>query len=254
MPEDIVRADNLDTMELYKESVAGVLGAGGMSLDVIPCISLKHAGAVGFGIENVEGDDEELVSGSKGFDGVILYMHPFRVYWDKPFDERDESDPFPTCSSMGGIYGWMREDEKEVQCSNCSFSQWGSAEQGGGQACRERIRVFLLPTFSDCLPHRLDVPTTSLSVPRKYAVGLFGKGLAYWGAMTHFGAEGATNAQGIDYSKLSMTLVGQLEPDKVAELVAMRDDCVKASTRMPLESKDDVSTWKDDDEKAFDDE
>jgi len=234
--EDIVVREEQDMMQLYQESVASILGPEGMSLDLIPRITLKHAGAVGFGIESIEGE-EELISGAKGFDGVILHMHLFRVYWDKPFEERDEKNPFPACSSKDGITGWWREEEKEALCRQCPWSQWGSARSGEGQACAKKARLFILPK-DNILPHVLDAPTTSVQEPQHHSLMLFGKKLAYWQVVTHFGAKKAINRQGIEYTKLVLSLASQLEPEAVAELQAMRDSCAQASMRMPLETSE----------------
>jgi len=157
------------------------------------------------------------------------------VYWDTPYDERDDAEePFPACSSMDAVQGYG-EKWSERQCEDCEFSEWGTARGGEsrGQACQERMRIYLLPE-DVMIPHLLEVPATSIKIPRKYVVGLAGKGLPYWGVVTHFGAQEATNRSSIKYSLLSASLVGQLRPEDRESLIPMRITCQKMAVRVPL--------------------
>lgn len=216
--------ESLDTaMQIFQDNVAEVAAPGQVGMGVLPRITLKHAGTVGFGVERVDLEEaEELVTGKKGLDAIILYCHPVRVYWAKPFDER-EAEELPTCVSLDAQTG-ICEGEAPRSCLKCEYARWGTAlgGEGRGQACRQRTRMFLLPR-EEVIPHIFEIPTTSLQVPQKYAVGLAGKRLHTYAVVTHFGATAAKNRDGIEYSRLEMNLVGALPDDAVERLLPMRE-------------------------------
>ena len=226
----IVPADISTGIMSMDEEAMDILGPDGVGIDLLPRIELKHAGTVAFGLQSVEADDEELVKGSEGFDAVILFMHQVRAYWEKGFDERDESDPFPDCSSLDARVGTRRETNEEVKCAGCEFAQWGSGT-GQGQACSARMRMFLLMKDST-LPRFILVPTTSIKAVKFYWVQLRDKGRNYNNVVTHFGAEKAIRADGgIEYSKLTLTKVGDIPDEDAERLEPMRDMCKQGSKR-----------------------
>lgn len=229
---------NLDVaMQIFQENISEVAVPGQVGMGVLPRISLKHAGTVGFGMERVDQEEEELVGGKDGFDAVILYAHPVRVYWEQSFDER-EGEELPTCSSLDAITGMM-EGQAPRACIGCEFAQWGTAlgGEGRGQACRQRTRMFVLPE-EEIVPHLLEVPTTSLQVPQKYAVALASKRLRTHAVVTHFGAVGAKNRDNVAFSRLELTLRGVLPTDAVERLQPLREAVMVMAVNIPIISDD----------------
>jgi len=214
----------------FKDMLTALAGPGGIDTFSLPRITLKHAGTQAFGIEDIEEDDEERIE--KSFDAAILYLHPVRVYWSETFAEREGKDVLPACVSLDGIAGLEGDTQAQKMCIECEFAQWGSGE-GRGQACRERIRMFVLPKDT-LLPHVLEAPTTSIKIPRRYALQLFGKGLDVTKVLTHFGVKGASNRDNIEYSQLAMTLKGKLDPADVERLAPMREVCAQMAQRLPV--------------------
>ena len=224
---------------LLMENVQAMSAPGDMGMGLLPTIKLKHAGTVGFGIDDgVSGED--IITGKDGFDAIILYSQPVRVYWAKGFDEKsDDDNPAPDCSSLdciigrGEAWGSKKGEIGVQQCADCPHAQWDSAKKGRGQACRVRTRQFILPAGS-LIPHMFEVPTTSTRTAAQYGVGLANKGLQYFAAVTHFGAIGAKNRDGVDYSVLELELVGGLDEAAVEQLDVMRQTCASIASQLPV--------------------
>jgi len=230
----VIPADISTGIMVMDEEMLEVLGEDGLGINILPHIELKHAGTVAFGFQDAESeDDETIVVGSAGFDAVILHMHRVRSYWEKGFDERDASDPFPDCSSVDARTGISRAGEEQVSCKGCPHNEWGSGA-GKGKACAEKMRMFLLVKDSS-LPRFFQAPTTSITACEVYHVQMRDKGRHYWNVVTHFGAEKAMRAKGgIEFSKLTLSKVGDISDEDAARLEPMRDMCKQGSKRTPV--------------------
>ena len=69
--------------------------------------------------------------------GVILYNHASCAYWPEG-DEYNDDVP-PLCSSVDGKQGY---GEPGGTCATCTLSQFGSASNGRGKACKN-MRVLV---------------------------------------------------------------------------------------------------------------
>ena len=225
--------------KLLMENVGAMTSPDDMGLGLLPRIKLTPGGVVGFTIDDVtdEGGEPTMIQGGDGFDGIILWSQPVRVFWATDFDERTEADnPAPECSSLDCIIGrgavWSEDDtEVERQCAECQHAQWGSAAKGNGQACRTRTRQFVLPA-GGLIPHIFELPTTSVRVAAQYGVGLANKGVSFHSVVTHFSAVGEKSADDIKYSKLTLSLAGELPPEAIEQLSVMRDLCASFASNV----------------------
>lgn len=213
---------------------------------LLPRITLKHAGTVGFGKESLD-EEEELIPGNKGFKAIMLYSKPMRVLWGSNYEDRDEGEQ-PLCLSEDAVVGTARmrevvdEDTGEVsqapelwednggtnKCKSCPYSQ------GFPQECRRQNRVFLLPE-GNFTPHVMDVPRTSINNMAKYGIKLGGKGFDYWAVVTLFRGVPAENSQGVQYTELALSLDSAL-PDELVEVIQpVRNNAIEQASTIPVD-------------------
>ncbi len=77
--------------------------------------------------------------------GVILYNHASCAYWPEG-DEYNDDVP-PLCSSVDGKQGY---GEPGGVCATRTLSQFGSASNGRGKACKNMRVLYLLRSGSLC--------------------------------------------------------------------------------------------------------
>jgi hypothetical protein len=88
------------------------------------------------------------------FNCVILAMMQERAWYEGEFDA--SSPQTPDCYGYGDSEGrepvTPHEKTKAVQnktCKGCPHDEWGSAQRGRGKACRQGVRLALVPATPD---------------------------------------------------------------------------------------------------------
>lgn len=213
---------------------------------LLPRITLKHAGTVGFGRESLD-EEEELIQGNKGFRAIMLYSKPMRVLWGSDYEDREEGEQ-PLCLSEDAMTGHARMKEEvdqesgevsqapemwedndgENKCSNCPYAQ------GFPQECRRQNRLFLLPE-GNFTPHIMDVPRTSIQNLAKYGVKLGGQGFDYWAVVTLFRGVPAENKQGVQYTELSLSLHSALPDEAIEAIKPVRENAIEQASSISVE-------------------
>jgi len=179
-------------------------------------------------------------------DGVMLWMHNVRVYYDEPFT--GAGGP-PSCTSNDCETGVPRAVNGEAldyggACHACPKSRFGTAtnekgDLGAGQACSERKIILLLVEGLGILPIRLSAPPTSVKAVERYSIMVLANkhALRYWHAVTRLKLKKEANKGGIEYSAVEPEFLGALSEDMRAAADAYRDDIlastIDAATRQP---------------------
>jgi hypothetical protein len=115
-------------------------------------------------------------------------------------------------------------------CSKCPLAQFGSADNGKGQACKQMRQMFIVRE-NDILPLVITLPPTSIKPAKQYFMRLASKGIKYAHVVSRISLEKAKSADGITYSKAVFSLVKQLEP-----AVCTKIDAFTESIRPMLET------------------
>lgn len=150
--------------------------------------------------------------------GVIVDHYPVNAYWADKFS--GTSNP-PACSALDGQVG---AGEPGGVCTRCPRNQWGSDGEGRGKACKNLHRVYVLPT-NDVLPLLIAAPPTSLSNIASYMRLLTSKTKRpHWAVITRIKLERATNKDGIAFSRLAFSRVGDVPADQIANLRSYIDE------------------------------
>ena len=211
----LVLQKDSNIVEIVEEN----LGAEGVSAYDLDRVKIPAGGATAFEVPTLEG--EESV---KEIEGIIIFWKTARAYWPEKFN--GENNP-PQCSSVDGEVG---QGTPGGYCSKCPLAQFGSAENGKGQACKQMRQLFIVRE-NDILPLVLTLPPTSIKPAKQYFMRLASKGIKYTHAVTRITLEKAKSGEGITYSKAAFALVKQLEP-----AVCTKIDAFVESIRPMLET------------------
>ena len=211
----LVLQKDSNIVEIVEEN----LGAEGVSAYDLDRVKIPAGGATAFEVPTLEG--EESV---KEIEGIIIFWKTARAYWPEKFN--GENNP-PQCSSVDGEVG---QGTPGGYCSKCPLAQFGSAENGKGQACKQMRQLFIVRE-NDILPLVLTLPPTSIKPAKQYFMRLASKGIKYTHAVTRITLEKAKSGEGITYSKAAFALVKQLEP-----AVCTKIDAFTESIRPMLET------------------
>ena len=110
-----------------------------------PRIKIPAGGVLQFEIPN---GDPQHPDYRPTLTGVILYNHASCANWPEG-DEYNDDVP-PLCSSVDGKQGY---GEPGGTCATCTLSQFGSASNGRGKACKNMRVLYLLRPFGQRRTH-----------------------------------------------------------------------------------------------------
>jgi hypothetical protein len=211
----LVLQKDSNIVEIVEEN----LGSEGVSSYDLDRVKIPAGGATAFEVPTLEGEES-----IKEIEGIIIFWKTARAYWPEKFN--GENNP-PQCSSVDGEVG---QGTPGGYCSKCPLTQFGSAENGKGQACKQMRQLFIVRE-NDILPLVLTLPPTSIKPAKQYFMRLASKGIKYTHAATRITLEKAKSGEGITYSKAAFALVKQLEP-----VVCAKIDAFVESIRPMLET------------------
>jgi hypothetical protein len=161
-------------------------------------------------------------------DGVIVYARDTRVYYKTAFGKSSGKQP-PDCTSSDGITG---KGKPGGDCSRCPLAEYGSAEVGSGQACKQVKQIFIL-RGDLLLPEVVSLPPTSLKGARQFVLKLTTPGIPYYQAVISMELEKAQNAAGIQYGKAQLKFVRKLTPEEAARAQQYHQLCKTLAERVP---------------------
>ena len=95
----------------------------------------------------------------KEFTGHVLHWHNANQYYSAAYGEGDS--PVPDCCSSDGIKPDGGQFMQEGPCHGCDLNKFKSAADGGGKACQNTLRLYVL-TDGEVIPSLLKAPPTSL--------------------------------------------------------------------------------------------
>lgn len=129
--------------------------------------------------------DGKAIPGSKTEVIPLAFMGE-RAYFPGEFDPDQRQSPLCYAYSTGAEDEVMapHKSAKEPQaktCEDCDFNKWGSASKGKGKACRESVRVAVLPVGKDLSKQstwHCRIPITSVPDFKTYAGEILGMGKA----------------------------------------------------------------------------
>jgi len=204
----VLREDSVQLREALTENI-GTGGIGEFDLDQVKVPAGGGRTWLIPGLEETE---------AKTIEGVILHKAEPRAYWKVTMEEGGGGTP-PDCSSGDGMTG---TGTPGGACYHCPLNEFGTAAKGGGKACKQTKRLFLLRE-GDRIPIVLTVPPGSLKNLGKYFLRLAGQAIPYFAVVTRFELASAKSADGITYSQIVPTMVSRLEPSEVDKVRAYKE-------------------------------
>ena len=166
-------------------------------------------------------------------DGVVVLWRDPRAFWEKGFEESGGGTP-PDCSSPDGVVG---VGNPGGPCASCPHSQWGSKEDGRGQACKQ-MRLLLMLREGDMLPVAVVAPPTSLGPLRKLFLRLVSKNVPYWSVVLRLGLVKEKSAGNFTYSKIVPSVIGRLDEQASAAARAYGEAMAPAFAAVQVDRRD----------------
>ena len=145
-----------DTALATAEQIDNMFGGSGYQIPIdapLPQIEILRE------IPRFKTPDGETV---KSITVHIIHWHHANQYYDSKFGEGEEGPP--TCASPDGIKPIAIDDgvcQSDV-CRTCPKNQYGSADKGGGKACANTIRLYVL-VEGEVIPCLIKATPASLS-------------------------------------------------------------------------------------------
>ena len=211
---------NLDSIN---EAIAANITGGGITDFDLPRVRISGGASPRWIVPTLDGE-ETLAR----IDGVIVYARDTRVYYKTAFGKSASKQP-PDCSSADGLTG---NGKPGGDCSRCALAEFGSAEEGAGQACKQVKQVFILRDDL-LLPEVVSLPPTSLKGARQFFLKLTTQGIPYYHAVIGLELEKAQNSGGIQYGKAQMRFVRRLTAEEAARAQQYHELCRTFAERVP---------------------
>jgi len=122
----------------------------------LPFIALNH------GAEEFVMPSGETIPGEDGLYGFVIAHFTNRAWFRGAYNPKEKNAP--DCKSMDCITPDANSPMKQADsCLACKWDQFGSAAQGKGKACREKLWLFIVnPSFGAMPLHILILPPTAL--------------------------------------------------------------------------------------------
>lgn len=219
MAEMVARSD---MSEVLAEEMAGL---GEITFDKV---KFPKAGGITF---ELPGEDEDHPIPSSELVGVIVDHHPVNAYWSAEYGSGSASAP--DCSSMDGVHG-----SSGRLCASCPHNQFGTASRGGGKACRNMHRLYILQS-GEVIPVILAVPPTGITALRDY-IGkkLLLRGLQPHKVVTRITLKKDKTKDGSEIAKPVLTCQQVLTPEQVDMVAGARALCQKMRQQVDISSDD----------------
>lgn len=170
----------------------------------------------------IEGDDPDNPELAQTIEGVVVAHHASNAYWARSMEEMGGGSE-PDCYSRDGFTGHGSRFDGDCDaphvCSECQLNQFGS-DAKGGKACKNMRHIYILRA-DEQLPLLLTIPAASLKSWSVFvAKSVLLKGRTLQGVMTRVGIERAKSREGIDYSRATFAVAGELSPEASAAAAA----------------------------------
>lgn len=196
--------------------------AGGMSESDFDRVIVPSGGGITWEVPSLKDGvktTDELI-------GVMVYYRDTRAYWQNSFDKSGGGSP-PDCSSIDLVLGIGKPGG---QCHVCPLAQFGSAEKGRGQACKQMRQIyFLMP--NSLWPVVVTAPPTSVNIMRNFNMRLSGALIPYHSITMSLSLEKDKNADGITYGKIVPKAVGRIHQDNIGTVEGIREMLKQALKR-----------------------
>lgn len=211
------------SLDAINEAIATNISGGGITDFDLPRVKISGGASPRWIVPTLEGE-ETLAR----IDGVIVYARDTRVYYKTAFGKGSGKQP-PDCSSSDGITG---KGKPGGDCSRCPLAEYGSADEGAGQACKQVKQIFVL-RGDLLLPEVVSLPPTSLKGARQFFLKLTTQGIPYYQAVIGMELEKAQNAAGIQYGKALLRFVRRLTAEEAARAQQYHQLCRTLAERVP---------------------
>ena len=214
-------------------------GLGTVSLDRI---GMPGSGGTQFALPNPDDPEEpEMVN---TIEAVIVAKQAHNVYYRDAYGSSDDNQP--TCYSNDAEHGTTFGD-----CGACKFNKFGSAENGRGKACSNKVELYLMMEDKS-FPTILDIPPSGIKALKEYIKGLMTQKRKLAVVWTRIGLK-RSKGTGAQFAQVTFTKIRDITPAEapaVKEQQDMSKDYIernKATTTATTNDFTDLTESNDDD-------
>lgn len=196
-----------------KDNVKGVTGR-------IPQIKIVHKAQM---FEDAAGKKIEEIT------CIILHHSATNAWWEIPYDQGGGGKR-PDCSSLDGFTPSAPEGRsfQAQNCSKCKKNQFGTADKGGGKACKNMWRLHIVIP-GQILPKRLTLPCSSIGAIQDFLISLLDNKIPHEAVIVKLTLKEAFNKKNINYSEVIIKPKSVITDEaRLLELKKMKGDFSKA--------------------------
>jgi len=202
VPFEQYEVATMDRKEL-KSLMAETLGSLELTEFDLERITVPGSGGITWEIMNAEGETDAV----KYFDAIILNFKSTRSFYEESYEESGGGAP-PICSSNDGHTG---VGVPGGNCQLCPNAQFGSKEDGRGQACTQNMILFIIRE-NEIMPSIVKIPPTSIrDIKRAIAKIAFQKRVHYYHGLVRFCLVKEQSKTGVTYSAVKLKFLGAIK-------------------------------------------
>jgi len=185
-------------------------------------IKVPGSGGTAWTVETLTGDET-----FKELDVIIVHQKLVRSYWAEGLEESGGGSS-PDCFSQDSIAGI---GDPGGDCHGCPMAEFGSADKGSGQACKQMRQLFVLRPGS-MLPTVVTIPPSSLKNAKKFLLRLASQGSSYRDVVTRLTLEKDKNEAGIVFARVTFA-VAEMVPEDIRSRVLSYANGIKPALERP---------------------
>lgn len=231
---EVKELENYAITGIENEQIAEIIQANLGPTDGLSRFDLDKCKVPAGGQTRWEVPTLEGVESKEALAGIIIHWKDVRAFWE---EEYTGGNTPPDCYSDDTIQGIGNPGGK---CESCPFSEWGSAEEGDGQKCKQ-MRILFILREDDILPMAITAPPTSVRNLKQYFMRLASKAIPFYGVKTSLELKKATNNSGIEYSEIDPSFVEKLSSQAVSEIKEYRSQIKPRLEEVRIEDREDVT-------------
>ncbi len=224
--------------ESFSNTLMENMGQGQtLSVADLQRVKIPTGGSTIWQVPSITGKPENL----EELEGVILFWHPHRAYWEKDMQQGGKSAP--DCMSPDGMTGTKNRDSgaddrgQGGNCGNCPLAQFGSAADGRRQACKAQSRVFLLRP-GRMLPTVVNLSPTSAAVMKSFLTSITAENIPYHKCMVSISLEQDMSANNVEYAKVKFSVTDTMSNDDYAAFSSFRNQMLPYLQAVEVEVDD----------------
>lgn len=226
---------DISSEELSEIITANIGETGTISRFDLDKCKVPTGGSTRWEVPTLEGNESQ-----EEIEGIIIHWKDVRAFWQ---EEYSGGNTPPDCYADDAQTG---VGNPGGDCATCPMSQWGSADKGDGQKCKE-MRILFLLREDDILPLAIPAPPTSVANIKQYFMRLASKAIPFYGVITSLGLKEAMSNTGVKYSQIDPNFKKRLPKEDIEQIKIYREEIKPRLNEVRVDEREDITEVSSDD-------